>query len=87
MMVVDFSRFNLPEKSEFFSDTDPLDLKICKELIASHNLATIPLSAFYTPENRHHAGGMLRLCFCKTDDLINDAEIAIKNLAKHIRKD
>lgn len=85
-MVVDFSSFILPKESKYFNATDPLDLKICKELIACHNLATIPMSSFYTPENRHHAGGMLRLCFCKTDDLISDAEKAIRNLAANINK-
>lgn len=85
MMLIDFSALELPNESPFFDDNDCLNWKLCKQLIGKHNIATIPSFPFYSPEYQHLAGGILRVCFCKTDDIISDAENAILNLKPYIK--
>ena len=36
-------------------------------------MTAIPVSAFYSPQNAALAANLVRFCFCKTDDLLEDA--------------
>ena len=85
MMLIDFSSLELPESSPYFDNNDSLNWKLCKQLIGKHNIATIPSLPFYSPNYQYLADGMLRICFCKTEDIIYEAEKAIYNLKPFIK--
>ena len=82
MMVVDFSNLNVPEESEHFRNDESEDWKVCKFLIGECKLATIPLSPFYSPEHNDRSQRLLRLCFAKTPEIIEEAVVQIKSLPR-----
>ncbi len=49
------------------------DFAFCRRLIAERGVAAIPPSAFYCPEDAHHARALARFAFCKTDPLLAEA--------------
>lgn len=67
------SYFQLVDYSEI---SDKPDSEFCINLIKKFKTTTIPVSAFYQNPPKQN---ILRLCFAKTDDLLNDA---LRNLQK-----
>jgi methionine aminotransferase len=71
------SRFRpLPSEGSYFqlydySEISALDdLAFAKKLIMDHQVASIPVSAFYSD---HRQQGLIRFCFAKTDSLLTEA--------------
>lgn len=89
-LLVDMSRLkvNLPEHpSEESSDPtvmEPRDYAICRWLTTEIGVTAIPPSAFYQPENKHLAGNMVRICFCKTDETLDLARDRLQKVKKHL---
>lgn len=62
---------------DYSNISDKGDFDFCVELIEKHKVVAIPISSFYekSPDNQK----IIRLCFAKTDDLLNSA---LANLQK-----
>ena len=56
------------------------DFHINRWLTREVGVTGIPPSAFYSPENRHLADGIMRFAFCKDSNSINEA---IRRLKSH----
>lgn len=89
-MMVDMSRLkvDLPlRRSEESSDPtvmEPRDYAICRWLTTEIGVTAIPPSAFYQPENKHLAGSMVRVCFCKTDETLDTARERLQRIKKYL---
>ncbi|KAK6729697.1 hypothetical protein RB195_006631 [Necator americanus] len=59
---------------------DNLDFRFVRWLCREKKLATIPVSAFYSEENKTGNDNTIRLCFMKTDETLNAAHKILKNL-------
>ncbi|KAL6074448.1 Kynurenine--oxoglutarate transaminase 3 [Balamuthia mandrillaris] len=55
------------------------DWNVCRWLTTEIGVAAIPCSAFYCDEHSEGASNLIRFCFCKTDDVLEQA-------AQHFRK-
>ncbi|XP_076868014.1 kynurenine--oxoglutarate transaminase 1 isoform X2 [Brachyhypopomus gauderio] len=53
---------------------EPYDYRFVKWLIKEKGLATIPVSAFYSPEHREDFQNYVRFCFVKEDSTLEAAE-------------
>ncbi|KAL6730435.1 hypothetical protein Aduo_001412 [Ancylostoma duodenale] len=62
------------------SCSDLLDFRFVRWLTREKKLATIPVSAFYSEENKAGNEDTIRLCFMKTDETLNAAHKILKNL-------
>lgn len=49
-------------------------------------VAAIPVSAFYVPERKHIAENLIRLCFCKVDDTLEEACKRLQKLKPFVKK-
>ncbi|XP_062334714.1 kynurenine--oxoglutarate transaminase 1 isoform X1 [Osmerus eperlanus] len=56
------------------TQNEPHDYRFVKWLIKEKGLATIPVSAFYSPEHREDFQNYIRFCFVKEDSTLNAAE-------------
>lgn len=54
------------------------DISFCRYLIETHQVATIPPSAFYL--NSDEGSKYLRFCFAKSDELLKEAGVYLKSL-------
>nr|XP_015222457.1 PREDICTED: kynurenine--oxoglutarate transaminase 1 isoform X1 [Lepisosteus oculatus] len=72
-MIADISaiKADLPDSDD--SD-EPYDNRFVKWLIRNKGLATIPVSAFYSPEHQREFENYVRFCFVKKDSTLSSAE-------------
>jgi kynurenine--oxoglutarate transaminase/cysteine-S-conjugate beta-lyase/glutamine--phenylpyruvate transaminase len=70
-MMADFSHLDGPFKEE---GKDPLDYRFVRWMCREKKLATIPPSAFYSPEHKKGNDHLIRLCFFKKDETLSAAE-------------
>uniref|UniRef100_A0AAQ5WWQ5 Aminotransferase class I/classII large domain-containing protein n=1 Tax=Amphiprion ocellaris TaxID=80972 RepID=A0AAQ5WWQ5_AMPOC len=72
-MITDISsvKVNLNDQS---NTDEPFDFRFVKWLIKEKGLATIPVSAFYSPEHRKEFDKYIRFCFVKEDSTLDAAE-------------
>ncbi|KAL3076699.1 hypothetical protein niasHS_013495 [Heterodera schachtii] len=80
-MIADFShldgQFKLRNESDEMENA--LDFGFCRWLCREKKLATIPPSAFYSPENRKGNDHFIRLCFFKKDETLQKAIDILRN--------
>ena len=83
-MIADFSHLDgsfrtaKPKNSE-----EGMDFEFCRWLCREKNLASIPPSAFYSPENRKGNDHCVRLCFFKKDETLQNAIQILKDSFPH----
>ncbi|XP_029921224.1 kynurenine--oxoglutarate transaminase 1 isoform X2 [Myripristis murdjan] len=61
---------------------EPHDFRFVKWLIKEKGLATIPVSAFYSPEHRKDFENYIRFCFVKEDSTLSAAEDILRTWSK-----
>lgn len=71
-MVVDISTLSVDLKDQHAKDEE-YDFKFVKWLIREKGLATIPVSAFYSPEHQKDFNKYIRFCFVKEDSTLDAA--------------
>uniref|UniRef100_A0A8C6UG17 Kynurenine aminotransferase 1 n=1 Tax=Neogobius melanostomus TaxID=47308 RepID=A0A8C6UG17_9GOBI len=71
-MVVDISTLSVDFKDQDTKDEE-YDFKFVKWLIREKGLATIPVSAFYSPEHQQDFNKYIRFCFVKEDMTLDAA--------------
>lgn len=49
------------------------DFSICRWFTREIGVAAIPPSPFYSPQHAHLTDNLARFCFCKTDDMLDEA--------------
>uniref|UniRef100_A0A8C9WLN5 Kynurenine--oxoglutarate transaminase 3 n=1 Tax=Scleropages formosus TaxID=113540 RepID=A0A8C9WLN5_SCLFO len=72
-MMADIStiKADVPDST---GNDEPYDYRFVKWLIKNKGLATIPVSAFYSPEHCKDFQNYIRFCFIKEDSTLNAAE-------------
>ncbi|XP_042252002.1 kynurenine--oxoglutarate transaminase 1-like [Thunnus maccoyii] len=74
--------YSPPGKEVDFNDQstedEPYDFRFSKWLIKEKGLATIPVSAFYSPEHRKDFDKYIRFCFVKEDSTLDAAEDVLR---------
>lgn len=85
-IMADTSSLPIPAEKD---DEDPnkelisrRDFRAARWLTTEIGVTAIPPSAFYTPPNRYLANNLLRFCFVKDTDTLNQARERLKALAK-----
>ncbi|GMR31954.1 hypothetical protein PMAYCL1PPCAC_02149 [Pristionchus mayeri] len=81
-MMAGFKGYHGPFESDL--SPDPLDFRFVRWLCREKKLATIPPSAFYSPQFKKDNEHMVRLCFFKSDDTLSKAEAILKELKKEM---
>ncbi|VDN02087.1 unnamed protein product [Thelazia callipaeda] len=77
-MVADFSNIDGPFK--LANNTgDPLDFRFVRWLCREKKLAVIPNSAFYDNENKLKNDRFVRVCFFKSDEVLDAAEAILRS--------
>ncbi|EFO21942.1 kynurenine-oxoglutarate transaminase [Loa loa] len=77
-MVADFSHLDGPFKV-LDGNNDPLDFRFVRWMCREKKLAMIPNSAFYTGPNKHGNDHFIRVCFFKSDKVLDAAESILKS--------
>ncbi|KAM7368788.1 hypothetical protein PAMP_013095 [Pampus punctatissimus] len=72
-MIADVSSIKVDFNDQSTED-EPYDFRFVKWLIKEKGLATIPVSAFYSPEHRKDFDKYIRFCFVKKDSTLDAAE-------------
>ena len=67
-IIVDTSHLDVP-----VPDGMRRDVALCRWFTTEVGVAAIPPSPFYSPEHMHLTDNLARFCFCKTDDLLDEA--------------
>lgn len=67
-ILADSSRLNVPHEAGVRRD-----VSACRWLTKVIGVAAIPPSHFYSPANQSLTDNLVRFCFCKTDDMLNEA--------------
>ncbi|KAG7477264.1 hypothetical protein MATL_G00092350 [Megalops atlanticus] len=80
-MMADISTMNVDFQDASTQD-EPYDYRFVKWLIKNKGLATIPVSAFYSPEHSKDFENYIRFCFVKEDSTLNAAEEILKEWSK-----
>ncbi|CAM9351098.1 unnamed protein product [Discosporangium mesarthrocarpum] len=87
-IIGDVSSIQVPE--DYLTQGTPAmpvmvkDWAFCRWMAKEHGLVAIPTSAFFSAESRE-AGigdGLVRFCFCKTDETLSKASEALRNMAR-----
>ncbi|CAF2927752.1 unnamed protein product [Rotaria sp. Silwood2] len=77
-VLADYSQF---AGDKFQSDADDMkDFKFVRYLTKEKQLATIPVTGFYTAEHRHLAENYIRFCFAKKDETLDKAIEILRKL-------
>ncbi|CAF4496556.1 unnamed protein product [Rotaria sp. Silwood1] len=89
-VVPDGGYFILANVSQFANDeqfqsdeNDKKDFKFVRYLIKEKQLATIPVSAFYTKDHQYLGENYIRFCFAKNDETLDKATDIIRKLKVH----
>ncbi|MBN3297584.1 KAT1 transaminase, partial [Amia calva] len=72
-MIADFSTIGVDLQDPHNTD-EPYDYRFVKWMIRNKGLATIPMSAFYSPEHQKDFENYVRFCFVKEDSTLRAAE-------------
>ena len=56
------------------------DVAVCRWLTTEIGVAAIPPSPFYSPAHRPLTDNLARFCFCKTDDLLDEAAVRLRRI-------
>ncbi|XP_066568790.1 kynurenine--oxoglutarate transaminase 1 isoform X2 [Amia ocellicauda] len=72
-MIADISTIRVDLQDPHNAD-EPYDYRFVKWMIKNKGLATIPVSAFYSPENQKDFENYIRFCFVKEDSTLRAAE-------------
>ncbi|XP_068562761.1 kynurenine--oxoglutarate transaminase 1 isoform X2 [Cebidichthys violaceus] len=72
-MIADISSVKVDLNDQSTED-EPTDFRFAKWLTKEKGLATIPVSAFYSPEHGKEFDKYIRMCFIKEDSTLNAAE-------------
>ncbi|XP_056288112.1 kynurenine--oxoglutarate transaminase 1-like [Pseudoliparis swirei] len=72
-MIADISSVKV-DLNDQSSEDEPNDFRFVKWLTKEKGLATIPVSAFYSPEHRREFDKYIRFCFIKEDATLNAAQ-------------
>ncbi|XP_053195411.1 kynurenine--oxoglutarate transaminase 1-like isoform X2 [Scomber japonicus] len=75
-MVADVS--SIMDFNDQSTEDKPYDFRFVKWLIKEKGLATIPVSAFYSPEHRKDFDKYIRFCFVKEDSTLDAAENVLR---------
>jgi len=59
------------------------DWNVCRFLTTEVGVTAIPPSAFYCKEHQHLVAGYARFCFCKTDDMLDEADKRLTKLLQN----
>ncbi|XP_056288111.1 kynurenine--oxoglutarate transaminase 1-like isoform X2 [Pseudoliparis swirei] len=81
-MIVDISSVTVDFSDSMIPDDEPHDFRFVKWLIKEKGLATIPVSAFYSPEHRKDFDKYIRFCFIKEDSTLNAAEDILRTFSQ-----
>lgn len=57
---------------------DGNDMDFCKYITTNAKVAAIPISAFYHPNSTHTPTSLVRFCFCKRQDVMEEAAARLK---------
>ena len=49
------------------------DYSVCRWFTSHVGVAAIPPSPFYSPQHQYLTDNLARFCFCKTDDMLDEA--------------
>ncbi|XP_039618488.1 kynurenine--oxoglutarate transaminase 1-like isoform X3 [Polypterus senegalus] len=74
----DISALNVELPDPADDEEEPYDYRFAKWLIKTKGLATIPVSAFYSPGHRKDFASYVRLCYVKEDSTLEAAEKILK---------
>ncbi|KHN73522.1 Kynurenine--oxoglutarate transaminase 3 [Toxocara canis] len=81
-MMADFSSLIRRDEFQSYGDSsDPLDFRFVRWMCREKNLAMIPPSAFYSDEYKKDNDHMVRVCFFKTDRVMDKAELILRKLS------
>lgn len=72
----DGSYFILVDTQKLETPSDPgvrRDISLCRWFTREIGVAAIPPSHFYSPPHQYLTDNLARFCFCKTDDLLDEA--------------
>ncbi|XP_062410515.1 kynurenine--oxoglutarate transaminase 1 isoform X1 [Sardina pilchardus] len=72
-MITDVSTLKV-DLNDPSTEGEPYDYRFVKWLIKEKGLATIPVSAFYSPEHQKDFQNYIRFCFVKEDSTLKSAE-------------
>ncbi|XP_074546601.1 kynurenine--oxoglutarate transaminase 1-like [Halichoeres trimaculatus] len=78
-MIADISSVKVDFKDES-SEDEAYDFRFVKWLTKEKGLATIPVSAFYSPEHSKQFDKYIRFCFVKEESTMEAAESILRNL-------
>jgi kynurenine---oxoglutarate transaminase / cysteine-S-conjugate beta-lyase / glutamine---phenylpyruvate transaminase len=67
-ILFDTSNLDVPVEAE-----TPRDFSVARWFAAHVGVAAIPPSPFYSPPHRHLTDNLARFCFCKTDEMLDEA--------------
>jgi len=74
-ILVDTSQLDVP-----VAEGQLRDYELCRWLTTEVGVAAIPPSAFYSPEHQHLTANLARFCFCKTDEMLDEAARRLQKL-------
>uniref|UniRef100_UPI0037E89D03 kynurenine--oxoglutarate transaminase 1-like n=1 Tax=Semicossyphus pulcher TaxID=241346 RepID=UPI0037E89D03 len=80
-MIADISSVKVDLKDQSTED-EPYDFTFVKWLTKEKGLATIPVSAFYSPEHRKEFDKYIRFCFVKEDSTLDAAEDILRKFSQ-----
>jgi kynurenine aminotransferase len=88
-ILVNTTKVQVPQDYEFpdILDSRAKDFKTCYWLAKEIGVVAIPPSEFYSKENRELAADFARFAFCKSDDVLEQAVVALRKLALYIKND
>ncbi|XP_059214626.1 kynurenine--oxoglutarate transaminase 1-like [Centropristis striata] len=81
-MITDISSFKADFSDSMSSEDEPYDFRFVKWLTREKGLATIPVSAFYSPEHRKDFDRYIRFCFVKEDSTLEAAEDILRKFGQ-----
>ncbi|XP_074473851.1 kynurenine--oxoglutarate transaminase 1-like isoform X1 [Sebastes fasciatus] len=81
-MIADVSSVKVDVNDSMTTEDEPYDFRFVKWLTKEKGLATIPVSAFYSPEHRKDFDKYIRFCFVKEDSTLDAAEDILRKFSK-----
>ncbi|CAJ0576194.1 unnamed protein product, partial [Mesorhabditis spiculigera] len=81
-MMADYTAVDGDYKNLAESSQEPMDFHFVRWLCKEKKLATIPPSAFYSPEHKHANANLIRTCFFKKDETLKAADKILADLKK-----
>lgn len=86
-ILVNTTKVQVPRDYEFpdILNSRAKDFKTCYWLAKEIGVVAIPPSEFYSKENRDLGADFARFAFCKSDDVLEQAVVALRKLAPYIK--